>query len=315
MQLMGRVLMVLGGVEPLILFLWLMRRACYVVLKPVWAASGGSVYVVLLLGGTYGLNRIEYLSAETGLILMGLTSLVAGAWIWNLLRRSGRAQDDFDLKPEVRHQHWTYGRWATTTGALQWVPGQLAYLILPVAIGLEAGGALKALLNFIMPVAHIYGSLAVLLVPIFVRVRKSNHFHQVFGGSLLVVFLGTGLYWVLLGWWGEPFMALLYNGHYTEYAHLLWLVGSLPVMAGLGSVLRTVLRALERPDQVFWAYLGSSIVASTLGVYLIFSFGLEGALFSFIAQMVVELSVMFYFFFRGESRIPAVVLRPEGITE
>lgn len=294
--LMGTVLLALAWSQFGILFLWLLRRACYALLKPQWAALAGLGYAVLLLGSTWFWFSAGRLSAAAALGLMAGASVLAGAGLMWQFRVPLRRRPDPRLTRVVIRRHWHYGRWASATGALQWIPGQVAFLILPLYAGLAASGALKALLNLILPIVHIYGALAVLLLPVFAKARAAGTFGQTVRAALALVLLATGVYWVLLGWLGAPLMQLLYGGQYLAYAPLLWWVGALPFMAGIGSILRTTLRALERPDHVFWAYLASSGTALTAGLALIMAYGLRGALVSFIVQMLVELGLMWHSF-------------------
>lgn len=303
---LGRTLLVLGAAQYGILFLWLMRQACYVRTQPRWAASGGMVYAALVLGGAGFFYYRGHLSATAALALMSGASLVAGAWLFRRQRIPLRAAPDADLPRAARADHLGYGRWAASTGALEWVPGYLSFLLLPLWAGLEASAALKALLNFILPAAHAYGAICMMLVPVFVRARVAGTFNRMLALGLVGIAGATGLYWLALGLGGAPLMDVLYGGLYTEHAGLLWLVGSIPFMAGLAALLRTGLRAQEQPDRVFWAYLGSALVAATAGAYLIYRFGITGALCSFLVQMTVEIGVMAFFLFYRPAHRTAV---------
>ena len=278
-----------------ILFLLLVRRGCYIELKPKLAATGGILYALCMLPGTYLLYVNERLSPLTALGLMALSSLVAGGWILFRLRVNPFVQPKFSLTQETRQIHWDYGKWASATGAVEWIPSHIAFLLLPVWASLEASAALKALLNFLMPLVNVYGALAMLLVPVLVRARDGGTFKTTISFCLAVAILGSGTYWILLGTFGTTLTSWLYDGLYTEYAHLLWLVGAIPMLSGVSLVLRTALRALERPNLVFWTYLGSSCVAITVSIVLIYLYGIPGALIGFFVQMTIEIVVMIYF--------------------
>lgn len=307
---LGDVLLVLGGAQYCILLLWLVRQACYVQTRPRWAASGGALYALAMLGGTTAAYAAGWLSATLALVLMSASSLAAAVWLLRRLGTSPFGRVDAGLGRDVRRHHLRYGRWAAATGVLEWVPGYLAFVLLPLWAGLEASGTLKALLNFIMPAAHAYGALCTLLVPVFVRAREGGGFERLFGRVLAGVCAATGAYWLLLGLYGAPLLDLLYGGAYTAHARLLWLVGSIPFMAGVASLLRTALRALEQPDHVFWAYLGSALLAATAGLWLIYNLGLAGALYAFLVQMTAEIGVMLFFLFRRPRTVAAPTPQP-----
>ena len=55
---------------------------------------------------------------------------------------------------------------------INWVHGYIYYLILPIWGGLAATGALKAIMNLVMPILQSDGALVTLLMPEFVRRRR-----------------------------------------------------------------------------------------------------------------------------------------------
>jgi O-antigen/teichoic acid export membrane protein len=301
---LGALLQIVGVVQYFILFLWLVRQACYVHLQPRRAAAGGMLYLLLMMAGAFLLYRSGSLTPATALLLLGGSSAAAGVFILTRLRLNPLRPAAAGMAREVGRRHWNYGRWASATGVLEWVPGYLPFLLLPLAGGLEMSGVLKALLNFIMPVAHAYAAITLLLVPIFVRARDAGTFGRTFRHAALLVVAGTAAYGIFLGSFGETLLDLVYAGQYVQHAGLLWLVAAIPLMSGVASLLRTGLRALEQPNLVFWAYLGSSLVALTAGVMLILTFGLVGALTGFLVQMIVEIGVMTYFL-AGRGRVVA----------
>lgn len=307
----GVELLVLALAQPFILMLWLLRQACYIRLRPKWAASGGILYAVLLLSGAAALNAAGIESAVAAIALMSGASLGAAAWLFVRLGLARRqAPPTAGFRRQVLRDHWDYGRWAAGTGVLEWVPGYLAFLLLPLAGGLAASATLKALLNLIMPALHVYAALCMMLVPVFVEARSQGRFRltvMASMGLLGVLMLGYSLF---LGFFGEPLMHLLYGGGYTEQAGLLWAIGLIPFLSSIASVLRTALRALERPNQVFWTYLASSAVAVTVSAFLIFRYGLYGAVASFFVQLGLEI-VLMSVFVRRSSLSPAPPAAPQ----
>ena len=309
----GAVLVALALAQPFILLLWLMRRACYVPLKPNWAATGGLVYLVVLISGVYVLYHTDFvvLSAEVAMLALGIASLISALWLTRLLLCKPAATASIAFKKDVRLQHLSYGRWASATGVLEWIPGHIAFLVLPLAAGLEASGTLKALMNTVMPAANIYGALSVLLVSVLVRERSGPNFLKLLGRITGVVVLGTLVYWILLGGFGFEIIDWLYNGRHSEYDYLLWLVGALPVGSGIMAMLCAALRALERPNLIFSAHLAATAIALSVGVILIFEFGIVGALVSLLIQIVVEIVLLTYYLFRTVAISTSVALSTE----
>jgi O-antigen/teichoic acid export membrane protein len=284
-------------------FLWLMRQACYVRLEPHLAASGGVLYMALMLAGVYALSQCEWLSAVSALGVMAGSSLAAGLLLGARLHIGWPLSVSHSLFREVLGDHWGYGRWAVATEALVWIPGNVYYLLLPAWAGLEASAALKALMNLIMPILHANTALSVLLVPTLVRARRDGGFGHLVCLALGLFTAGAALYWVLLGLFPHQLVTRLYGGQYREYENLLWLLGfSLPI-SGAVQVLGAALRALERPDRLFWAYLLSTIVALTVGLGCMAVWGVAGAVVGFLLSGATKVLAMWAYYQRlGEAR-------------
>jgi O-antigen/teichoic acid export membrane protein len=281
---------------PFIFLSWLARRACYIHSKPVWAAAGGLLYLVLVSAGALALYNSNRLSVVSASMLIGVSSLVTSLW---LLRRIGGSADvDVDeLKySTVLADHWQYGRWATGSGFLAWLPINLYYVLLPKWGGLEVSAALKALFNLILPILHSDSALTSLLVPVLVRARTSagRFYHLVRLAALLLAVEGVA-YWLMLAIFRKQLVVLVYGESYSGYANLLWLLGLLPLAAGLLNVLGSALRALEQADEVFWSTVASVTVTLTLGVVAAAIWGITGSIVGMLASWMAQIAAMIWF--------------------
>jgi O-antigen/teichoic acid export membrane protein len=272
---------------PLISLLWLMRRACYIRLTPHLAALGGGLYVILMLGGTYVLYWRDWLSAVSAFGIMGMSSLIVSLWLAIRLRimvpplrQNGRARD-------ALRKHWEYGRWSIATSVLQWTPANVYYLLLPVWVGFGASASLKALMNLLMPILQTNVALSAILLPTLVQARGHAGFRSRMRFAVAVFVLGSVLYWALLGIFHRPLIFLLYGGKYLDYAGMLWLLGLLPVASGVVAATSAALRAVERPDQLFKAYVPPTVAALTLGILLVFVWGTVGAMIALVITYMV----------------------------
>lgn len=288
------VMLALALTEPFILLLWLMRRACYTRLEPHLAAWGSAWYMVLMLAGTYAVYAVGWLSAASALGVMAISSLVVSIWLsvrlrvkYPPLRRDGLLRDAFG-------HHLKYGRWSVANNALNWVPQNIGYLVLPIWGGLAAGASFRALMNLIRPVLQAAWALSNLLLPTFVQARSEGHAE--FGSrvrSALVFFtIGPTLYWVALGLFHQPLISLLYNGRYTADAWLLWVLGLSPVLAMVKLVLGYSVRALERPDWLFVAYALPAVAALTVGTGLVYLYGLAGAAVGLLLSQAITAALV-----------------------
>jgi O-antigen/teichoic acid export membrane protein len=291
-ELLSSALLGLALAGSFILFQWLMRRACYVHLAPRLAASGGLLYMAVMLGGSYLLYQCGWLSTIAAFGLMGTASLAAGLWLVARLHVSRPLPQGEGSVREAMEAHWKYGRWAAATGVLIWIPGNIFYLLLPIWEGLEATAALRALMNLLEPVFHLQVSLSLILTPYLVQARGSAAFGSLVRLALTVCISAATLYCLALIYFQVQIVGWLYDGKYDEYTYLLWIVGFLPLLGALVAVLGAALRALERPAHVFWAQLASTAVTLTVGLGALIWWGVVGAAVTFLISWTVAPVIM-----------------------
>jgi len=290
----GRAFLALALAGPFILLLWLLRRAFYVRLNPGWSAVGGGVYLAILLASILALRSAGRLTPATGFLAMAAASLITCLILFALLRP--KLATESSTMRAVATDHWRYGKWAAATAGPSWFSSNVYFLVLPAWFGLAEAGALKALLNLAMPALHTMSALGVLLLPVLVRDRErggQRAMSRTMKLSLALFLSGSGCYLALLWGFRLQIFHFLYAGKYAEYAFWpLLLVGMAPIVASFPAVLGGALRALERPEFVFWGYLASSGAALAVGCPLAVLAGAEGALLGMLIYYVVCGSVM-----------------------
>ncbi|MGA2423830.1 MAG: polysaccharide biosynthesis C-terminal domain-containing protein [Terriglobales bacterium] len=289
---------------PILLLLWLLRRAFYVRLNPGWAAAGGVVYLLILLASALTLRAAGRLTAATGFLTMAAGSLITCLFLLALLRPT-LATDSSSIRA-VAADHWRYGKWGAAAAGPGWVTESIYYLVLPAWVGLAEVGALKALLNLAMPALQTIGALGVLLMPILVLDRDSGGpraMKRTIKLSLALFFLGSACYLALLWGFRLQIFHFLYAGKYAAYASWpLLLAGLLPFAQSLPNVMGGALGALERPDLVFWSSVGSCAVTLALGVPLASTLGVGGALVGLVVSYVLMGVLLLFFLMRSVHR-------------
>lgn len=280
---------------PFLLFVRVVRRALYVHDQHHWAAVGGGVYLVSVAALVYGFYWYATVSVWSAMLILGGASMVAGGFMSSYLDGWTTARADSSLADEVLQRHWDFGSWAAGTGAVNWMMGNIYILVLPLWGSLEASGAFKALMNLVKPVLHTYSAFSMLLIPEFVEALSKGRFWQ---KALLVsacLLGGSGAYWLLIGLFGPEIMGLLYGGQYSTYAPLLWVLGAYPFLDSARVVLEAGLRAIERPDWLFWAYVGGATITLTAGLGLLLQHGILGATLGLAVSSVVMSAGSLYF--------------------
>jgi O-antigen/teichoic acid export membrane protein len=278
---------------PCILLTWLLRRACYARLRPGVAAAGGALYLLLVVVGALLLKRAAMLSVATAFALLGIAGLVVGLWLAARLRTPTEGRAPGVATRAVLRDHWEYGRWAVASNALSWAPSNLYYLALPLRGGLEASAALKALMNLAMPALQANDALTTLLLPVLVRARaEAATFRRALRAAGVIFTASSAAYLLFLVALGRPLAAWMYGGRYQGDAALFWLLGLLPLAAGVVHVFAAALRALERPDQVFWGHVLAAACTVSLGLWAAFVWGARGAIAGMVLASLIRGALM-----------------------
>jgi O-antigen/teichoic acid export membrane protein len=274
-------LIALAVAAPGILFLWLMRRACYIESHPGLAAAGSMLYALLVPAGMLLLTQVGMLSAPSSLLALGLCGLLVASWLMRRLTRSTSASTTTPSPVRnVTRSHWSYGRWALAIGLFSWVPPNAVVLALPLWHSLDDTAILRVATTLMLPVQHLYGSLGPLLMPALVRAGFSGQLASV-ARVARTLFVGLSLiYAPIVLIFGSQFAALLFG--YSIGGATLWLLAAIPVVTAVSAVSGAVLRSLERLDRVLWSYVGATVVTLFIGLPLVFGYSVNGALTSIL---------------------------------
>jgi O-antigen/teichoic acid export membrane protein len=271
---------------PAILFLWLMRRACYIDSRPRLAATAGLIYPLLVLSGMWVLVRATTLSAATTLLVLGVASLLVAWWLRVRLGRLSDESSDPISHRDVAAAHWRYGRWALGSGLLGWVPGNIVVLALPLWHSLDDAATLRVAMTLIMPMLQIVAALTILLVPALVRARLAGRLRST-ATTAMIIFFGFSLaYAPLVIGFGSQLVQLVFGTQYHLDRSTLWLLAVIPLGTAILGVSSSVLRAVERPDCVLWANVAATAVTFIVGLPLVFKWGTNGALGSVLLSLV-----------------------------
>ncbi|MGH7830280.1 MAG: hypothetical protein ACREP8_08880 [Candidatus Binatia bacterium] len=139
-----------------------------------------------------------------------------------------------------------------------------------------------------MPVIQVNAAVSSLLLPWFVTTFKTQQksCHRIVLLALALFTVGSVCYWGILFFFGKQMLLWIYGGRYMEYSGLLTVAGLLSIPMGVTTVLGTALRAMERPDHVFWCRVAGTLVAVTLGLWLLATRGVAGAVEGGLASSV-----------------------------
>lgn len=278
--------------SPTILLLWVLRRSCYVIQKPQWATAVGAIYALCVLGALYVLERADQITILTAFGAQAIAAGVACLLLITRLKLTWRRTYEDPLFLEVAEEHWRYGRWAMGAAVLAWAPWNLYYVVLPGLLPLSEVALLKAAMNILMPVFHVSSALSMLLLPrlsSLIARGKMQELVATYRKSLMIVVgLGIGFACLVLAF-GEGLVDLLYGGKFSAISKALPIVGLIAIPAAIAAILRTVLRALQLPNRVFWCDLiGAVTILLAIPLPLVYGFagGLSGLLFAIMVGTI-----------------------------
>jgi O-antigen/teichoic acid export membrane protein len=294
---------------PFILIHALGRRSFYLKLSPGPAAFGSSFYCVLVVAGSFLLNKQGWLSAFSAFLVMGFAALVGGViMVFQLNTKLEPATATMHLH-ETWKKHWNYGKWALGTCIVGWIPTYVYIPLVSKISGLAVTAELRALMNLGGPVLQTYAALSMLFLPYAARVQgaEGRRGSTALTRKLTALFVvGAIAYWIVLIPLRRPLFNLLYAGKYMDASSLLPLFAAETVIwsAALGPAI--VLRAMEYPRSLFFANGAASVVAIVFGIPATRYFGLRGVIWSMVLAQVLYVVVAFILLERKLATLKAV---------
>jgi glycosyltransferase involved in cell wall biosynthesis/O-antigen/teichoic acid export membrane protein len=274
----------LGVALPGYLLLLTVRRVQYIVDKPIRAFYLSAAYAALLAATVGALHSAGKLAAWSAILATGIGFVVAlGAMA--RLDFPPNYQPSQHTLTEISTAHWGYGKWLFGSALLGIGFSDLQVLLLSKMVDLNSAGALRALINFILPVGQLFTVLSVFSLPKLARRMAEQGVAQGLRASslyaiciLALAFLYSGALIVL----GSRLEHLLYGGRMAAYlGYLPWLALA-ALLSGVAMAFTTPLRAAQNSQHALFAGLAGTITGLGGSLFLLPRYGLQGALFSLV---------------------------------
>ena len=294
---------------PFILIHALGRRSFYLRLSPGPAAFGSAFYCAFVVGGSFLVYKLGWLSAFSAYLVMGLAALVGGViMLFQLNAKLEPATAKVHLNA-TWGKHWEYGKWALATCIVGWIPTYVYIPLVSKFSGLAVAGELRALMNLGGPVLQTYAALSMLFLPLAARVQSTQGRRGASGLTFKLTALfvvGAIAYWAVLIPLRRPLFHMLYAGKYMDASSLLPLFAAETIVwsAALGPA--NLLRAMESPRSLFFANGAASVVALVFGIPATRFFGLRGVIWSMVLANVLYVLVAFVMLGRKVSTLKTV---------
>jgi len=288
-----------------ILLFWLLRRAAYLEGNADLASRSSFFYLLTLLAGTFWFHQADWINVINAYLLMSAASLIAAGVLWYRLGINLKhlyPKDDQLTIQRVLVEHWQYGRWIVA-GTLAYSFSTLIYVPLVGAFaGLAASGVLRAMQNLVQPVQQIIVALSTFFVPWLSKqrnIRGNDYPLQIFP-KVLCVFVIIGIIFLLpIVLFGQELVRFVYsNEYYYQYDWVLYYVAIAAIIQVMVYAIATIVRSIEYSNAIFWEEFAGACFVLTIGLLLIWKWGLAGVSVSLIGSTISQVIVMVWLIHR-----------------
>jgi O-antigen/teichoic acid export membrane protein len=221
-----------------------------------------------------------YLTSTTALLSLASSSLLGfllGGWMvhslldWSLSRQH--------IKEAVK-ANWTFGKWLLGGQLAFWTSSQVYPILAAAFISVSANGMMRAAQTILGPNNIIISAVDGILGPRAAKVYANGggtELRPFIRKTQMLVALIAGGYCLLVASLARPILQTVFGEEYAHYAWLLVVMAIANAATSLRIPLAVGLRAMGKTSPIFRAYLSSSAASLTLGIALIWKFGLPGA--------------------------------------
>jgi O-antigen/teichoic acid export membrane protein len=284
---------------PLMLWIWLARRTCYILGKPELAFVSSIIYSLILIGGAVIIHAVAV--PRNGIFwygLFGTASLIGSLVVYSRLKHLTTMAHEYKW-PQILEEQLLFGRWIVVAALLSFAATQIQVFALAIYLGLAEAGQFRAIQNFILPMIQIVTAISTLSLPRIAqdygRLRFGDMKKRSFRAAKILLWL-SATYWILLIVFGSPLEKFLYAGKFAGFSLFISILGIIPVLSAIEMGYSMIVRSLQRP--VYHAIWNGvmALVGLTLGIWMTRSWGLFGATLSLIAVSLASVVTNMYYY-------------------
>jgi len=272
--------LVLAAVTPVFLTSLYLRRVFYARNESVKAGKISMAYFAVVMIFQILLIQYQKISETKALVALGIGWLVVGLLIkkdiFNLL-----ARPKFNVNPiQYIREHWAYSKWVLMTAAIVQLVGQGYLWLIAYYLPIEEVASFRAALNIVLPVNVALSALSMINLPKLSNMNHSKDYLKFRGFTkeyLTINIFVSLLFVVSVSFAGSQMLDFFYKGKYSHLDHLLTILSFSTIAHSVAAVFNDAVKAFEKSDYIFYAYLTGAIITISTGPYLITRYGIEGA--------------------------------------
>jgi O-antigen/teichoic acid export membrane protein len=289
--LLGWLLSYFGNdiIGPTIFILWFcfftwqlqefLRRGFYTrgeVNKAIWISlTSNGIRIALILT----LSRYGEVTGITGLNAIGWGSLAAtlvGIW---------QARSFFNLRPQEMvstwRENWQFGRWILGASVADWMVLDLYPIMMAGMISFAATGIYQALQNLVAPIHVLLRAVDTFTTPILAKTYNQfglSRLRHDLGWIYIISGVPVILLLFLVLFFAPQLLYLISGDTYLAYSDRIYVMLIFYFFLFVNRPLQIAFRAVRQGKQIFIANLMAAFSIFTVGIWLINTWGLEGAI-------------------------------------
>lgn len=293
------VVWILVPVSAMLLFRESARHICFANLQMVKALFVDAVGSVVQIGGLLLLSTLGILTVPRVLLVMGISSSLAG-FLWLRGARNDLAFSPKQVLVDFR-QNWSLGKWVMGCTLSQVFSSQLFPWMLNLTHGMAVVGLLAACNGLVALMNPFLQGTFFFLEPRTAHVFAQGGIPELrtfIGKCSLIIAVVGGLLCCIIFTFGNSMIVFFYGSQYEGHSLVLGLLAIYNLVLGLDAVFYYALRAIGRADLNFKIDMVFFLVTITISLWLVKNYGLLGVALGLLTASLAVIIIHCLLFFR-----------------
>jgi O-antigen/teichoic acid export membrane protein len=264
-----------------------LRRMFYIQRQPGFAARASLICFLTVACALWLATQAHVVNGFSVFAILALGWIAAGLGLGKKLDLGHPAHSFLDSEPGYWGEHWKYSKWVFSTAFVFQFTTQGYYWLVAGFLSVKQVAELRATQMLVAPMDQVFIALSFLVVPALAARYTTKRMEELlsFWKRYLMATVGaTSVFVLVVRLAGRPVMHWLYAGKFDGLAPMLYILAFLPLIMGIGNTINAALKACEKPELVFYAYVCSGAATLLLGVSLTIHLGLRGAVYGMLVS-------------------------------
>jgi O-antigen/teichoic acid export membrane protein len=286
------VLWALVAVVSMIMLREFVRRICFSGLKLKAVFIFDTCIGLAQIAGLLLLAKFGLVSAARAYWLIGSACGIAVLWWLWLDRRSYHLRLEESLADLKRN--WAFGKWVFASGLLSTASTNIYPWLIAFFHGTAAAGVFAACLGVVSASNPVLLGVQNLVGPTVAHefaAKGPAALRRLVLKISAMLAVPVSLLALALILWGDRFIALLYGHRYAGNGLVVSILALNVLVIAVGFSFSRALFAIERADLDFWLNVAAVLIMSTIGLWLVRTYGPLGAAFGLLTANFVTSAV------------------------